>query len=200
MRILAVIAGVTLMLTGIWSIAHRGAGFISVAFILGLMMVVVGVICILVYFFAPGKQIGFGWFFVEGLTTLVLGSLVLANKLPTDLMVPVFFGMWLLFSGILRMVASVHLALEKHKSWLLTLAAGSVSAGFGVYAFFNQVVTNVIPLVILVGIIFLMQGTNILIYGVYMARKEKPIKLFSRFRNPKPEKTTTVSPEQSLQT
>jgi uncharacterized membrane protein HdeD (DUF308 family) len=159
-------------------------------------MVIVGVTCILVYFFAPGKQLGFGWFFVEGLTTFVLGSLVLANKLPTDLMVPVFFGLWLLFSGILRMVASVHLVLEKHKSWLLTLIAGGVSATFGVYAFFNQVMETVIPLMILVGIIFMLQGINILIYGVYMARKERRFKLFGRLRTPKNERIMTVSTEQ----
>ena len=183
MRILAVLSGMTFMGISILSIAHRSVSFLNMAFILGLAMVVVGVISILVYFFAPGKQIGFGWFFVEGLTTLVLGSLVLANKLPIDLMVPIFFGMWLMFSGILRMVASVHLALEKHNSWLCTLGAGCLSAGFGIYAFFNQVVANVMPLMILVGIIFLIQGINLVVYGVFMPKKERKRFLFTRRRN-----------------
>jgi len=199
MRILAVIAGVALMVTGIWSIANRGAGFLSIAFILGLMMVFVGVISILVYFFAPGKQLGFGWFFVEGLTTLILGSLVLANKLPTDLMVPVFFGMWILFSGILRMVASVHLALERQKSWSFTLAAGGISATFGVYAFFNPIMAFGIPLMIMVGIIFLLQGTNLLIYGVFMAKKERA-KRFSKRIKPQHEEVIIMQPEQVSQT
>jgi len=193
MRILAVLSGMTFMGVSIMSIAHRSVSFLNLAFILGLAMVVVGVVSILVYFFAPGKQIGFGWFFVEGLTTLVLGSLVLANKLPIDLMVPIFFGMWLMFSGILRMVASVHLALEKHNSWLFTLGAGCISAGFGIYAFFNQVVANVMPLMILVGIIFLIQGINLVVYGVFMPKKDRKGFFFIRSRRNSEKKEPLLS-------
>ena len=173
MRILAVIAGIALMGTGIWCLAHRGAMFLSIAFVLGCAMVFAGAVCILVYFFAPGRQKGFGWFFVEGLTTLILGSLVLANKLPTDIMVPVFFGMWILFFGVIRMVASVHQALEKNSAWVFTLATGVISLSFGIYTFYNHMMTNVIPLVILVSIVFLIQGVNILVYGVSLPGNEK---------------------------
>ena len=173
MRILAVIAGIALMGTGIWCLAHRGAMFLNIAFVLGCAMVFAGVICILVYFFAPGRQKGFGWFFVEGLTTLILGSLVLANKLPTDIMVPVFFGMWILFFGVMRTVASVHQALEKNSAWIFTLATGVLSLAFGIYTFYNHMMTTVIPLIILVSIVFLIQGVNILVYGVSLPGNEK---------------------------
>jgi len=173
MRILTVIAGITLMVTGIWCFTHRGVGFLSIAFVLGCIMVFVGTLSILVYFFAPGKQDGFGWFFAEGLITLILGGLVLANKLITDSMVPIFFGMWLLFCGVMRIVASLHLILAKNNSWIFTLAAGCISASFGVYTFFNQTVANTIPLIILTGIIFLIQGINVLVYGVFIPGKRK---------------------------
>ena len=173
MRILAVIAGIVFMLTGIWCFAHRGVGFLNIAFVLGCVMVAVSLLSILVYFFAPGKQDGFGWFFAEGLTTLVLGNIVLANQLATDSMVPIFFGMWILFCGIMRIVASLHLILAKNNSWIVTLAAGLISASFGIYAFFNQSMSNSIPLIILTGIIFLIQGVNVLVYGVFIPGKKK---------------------------
>jgi len=136
-------------------------------------MVFAGALSILVYFFAPGKQGGFGWLLAEGLITLILGCIVLANKLVADSMVPIFFGMWILFCGVIRIVASLHLYLAKHESWLFTLVAGLVSTFFGVYAFFNQIMINNLPLIILTGIIFLIQGINILVYGVFIPRKRK---------------------------
>jgi len=173
MRILAVLAGIVLMGTGIWCFTHRGVGFSSIAFVLGCVMVSIGVLSILIYFFAPGKQDGFGWFFAEGLITAILGGLVLANQLITDSMVPIFFGMWLLFCGVMRVVASLHLILSKNNSWLFTLGVGFISASFGVYAFFNQTVANTIPLILLTGIIFLIQGVNVLVYGVFIPGKKK---------------------------
>ena len=77
------------------------------------------------------------------------------------------------------MVASVHQALEKNSAWAFTLATGVISLSFGIYTFFNHTMTTVIPLVILVSIIFLIQGVNILVYGVSLPGNEK-IKMYKK--------------------
>ena len=172
MRILAVITGIALMLTGIWSFANRGKLFINIAFVLGCVMVIAGVFSVLVYFFAPGKRDGFGWFFAEGLMTLILGCIVLSNQLVTDTMIPVFFGIWILSCGIMRIVSSLHLVLVKNNSWVITLLLGILSAAAGVYAFYNQIAAG-LPIIILTGIFFLIQGVNVLVYGVFIPGKKK---------------------------
>jgi len=172
MRILAVITGMVLMLTGIWSIANRGTVFLSIAFVLGCVMVFAGVLSMLVYFFAPGRQGGFGWFLAEGLVTAILGGVVLANQLATDSMILPFFGMWILFGGVMRIVASLHLVLSKNNSWVVTLFLGLFSAAAGGYAFFNQVIWG-IPLIIMTGLYFLLQGVNVLAYGVFIPGKKR---------------------------
>ena len=172
MRILAVITGIILMLTGIWCFIERGTVFLSIAFVLGCVMVFAGFMSVLVYFFAPGKQSGFGWFLAEGLLTLMLGCVVLSNQLATDSMAPFFFGMWVMFCGVMRIVASLHLVMVKNSSWIVCLALGLISASAGGYAFFNQIAFG-ITVIILTGIYFLIQGFNVLIYGVLIPGKKR---------------------------
>jgi len=173
MRILTVISGIALMCTGIWCFAHRGIVFLNIAFVLGIVMVIVGGLSVLVYFFAPVKQEGFGWYLAEGLIAIILGNVVLANLLVADLMVPIFFGMWILFSGVMRATEALNLFLAKDNTWIFNVSAGTISIFCGIYAFFNQSMADPIPLIILIGIIFMMKGVNILGYGVFMPVKKK---------------------------
>ena len=85
--------------------------------------------------------------------------------------IPVFFGMWILFCGIMRIVASLYLILIKNNAWIFTLALGVVSTSFGVYAFFNNIAAD-ISIIILTGIIFLLQGINVLVYGIFIPGKK----------------------------
>ena len=172
MRILAVITGICLMLTGVWLFANRGMVFLSIAFVLGCVMTTAGAASVLVYFFAPGKQDGFGWFFAEGLLTLILGGIVLSNQLVTDSMVLPFFGMWILFCGIIRIVSSLHLVLAKNNSWIITFFLGVISGFAGVYAFLNQAMAGM-SIIILTGVYFLIQGVNVLAYGIFIPVKKK---------------------------
>jgi len=172
MRFLAVITGIVLMLTGIWCLTNRGELFLSIAFVLGCVMIFAGALSALIYFFAPGKQGGFGWFLAEGLLTMSLGGIVLSNQLAMDSMIPLFFGMWILFCGVLRIVASLHLIMAKNNSWIVNLFLGTVSAAAGAYAFFNQIAAG-LTIIILTGIYFLIQGVNVLAYGVFIPGKKR---------------------------
>jgi uncharacterized membrane protein HdeD (DUF308 family) len=172
MRIIAVITGIALMATGIWCFAQRGTVFLSIAFLLGCVMVCAGVLSILIYFFAPGGQKGFGWFLSEGILTVMLGGVVLSNQLLTDPVILHFFGMWILFSGVIRLVASLHLAMAKNNSWFVYLTIGFVSSVAGLYTFFNQIMFG-ITVIIRTGVYVLIQGVNILVYAVFIPKKAK---------------------------
>jgi len=161
-----------LMLTGVWAFTFRGMGFVSIAFVVGCVMISSGFFCILVYFFAPGKHAGFGWFCAEGLLTAILGGIILANLLIVDSFIPLFFGMWILFCGTLRVVASLHSVMSRNHSWIITLLFGIISILAGVYAFYNQFSTDV-SMIILTGAFILLQGVNVLIYGVFIPGKKK---------------------------
>ena len=172
MRILAVLTGIGLMATGIWCLAQRGTVFLNIAFVMGCAMSVAGFLCVLVYIFAPGKQEGFGWFLAEGLITMSLGGIVLSNQLVPDALILPFFGMWVLVSGILRIVAALNLILKRNHSWIVKLMLGLICTAAGVYAFFNQIILG-LSIIILTGIYFLLQGANVVAYGFFIPGKKR---------------------------
>ncbi|MDO4552741.1 MAG: DUF308 domain-containing protein [Bacillota bacterium] len=179
MRILTFIAGALLMLAGVWCFAHPGATFLSLAFVLGWAMVFGGAVDILA-FIPNRKQLGTsGWQLANGALTLLLGILVLCNLLITDAVLVFFFGMWVMFSGVLRCVASFGLRAMGIPGWYWSLVMGAVSVAAGVYAFLNPLVAG-LAMVLLLGAFFIIQGVNLFIAGLQMGALRAQMTLHSR--------------------
>lgn len=164
MKVLKILAGILLIGTGMFCFAHPGELFPSIAFPLGCAMLVSGIFSAFVAFWYSMKGEISNYIFAEGLLAVILGGLVLSNQLLADAVIPVFFGMWVMFSGILRATE----AYERRNtgwatlSWLLSLSVLGVAAGL--YAFFNTVLFAFSP-VMMAGILFTVQGINVLLVG-----------------------------------
>lgn len=175
MRVFKIAAGVILILTGIICFANPGALFSSIAFPLGCAMLLSGLSGTLAYIWISRKSSGISdLLMVEGVLSIILGCLVLSNQLLADAAIPIFFGMWVMFSGILRTVtAYTHRNAGKMVLiWLSVIGALSIVAGL--YAFFNTVLFD-FSVVVLTGILFVIQGVNVLLVGVNLNfhRKEQ---------------------------
>lgn len=181
MRIIKIIAGLVLIITGVLCFAYPGATFIYIAFLLGCAMLFSGVSGILVYIVINLKKESSGLILAEGLLSIILGTLVLLNQLATDAVVPLVFGMWVMFSGILRVVVSLEMKHAGIHIWKWILAQGMISILAGTYAFVNTILLGVSVLLI-VGIFFVIQGVNILTTGINMPlfKRKKEIKHRSR--------------------
>ena len=172
MRILTVIAGIALMFTGIWCVAFPGGIFLGIAFVLGCVMIFAGLIECGAFFFCPKRTEGFAWMLAESLTTFILGCIVLSNQLTTESVIPLFFGMWVLFSGVTRLALALTLGKARDNAWIWVLALGLLSTGAGAYSFFNQIAV-VLAITPLVGIFFLLQGINLVGNGVIIPGKKR---------------------------
>ena len=109
MRMLTIIGGVLMLLTGMFCFINPGQTFLAIAFVIGLVMVLNGLIHICAYMMGRGlnnKGDNNGWILTDALITLLLGILVLCNQLVADTAIPLVFGMWVLVSGILRIEAA----------------------------------------------------------------------------------------------
>ena len=169
MRIITIAAGVILVITSVWCFAHPGVSFLALAFILGIAMLIHGISIILGYF-AYRDRHG-GWVLAEGIISTVLGCIVLSNQLATDAMIPLFFGMWVIFSGAVRLSAGLEARRKSERAWGLILGLGAAGLAVGVYCFFNPVAAAV-ALGILIGMTFLLQGINMLTFGILMPGKK----------------------------
>lgn len=188
MRILTIISGILMILTGAFCFMNPGQTFLVLAFVIGMVMVINGIIHSLAYFIGRGlhnKGDNNGWILTEALITLVLGILILCNQLVVDAAIPMVFGIWVVISGILRIEAATHINKEKkRRNFRTTLITGILTVFVGVFGFINPVM-GWISTAILLGVFMLMQGVNVLELGINMPHEKKSyVKIYRRKREP----------------
>ncbi len=188
MRILTIISGVLMLATGAFCFINPGQTFLSIAFVVGIVMVINGIIHSLSYLVGRGlnnKGDNNGWILVDALITLLLGILVLCNQLVADMAIPMVFGMWVLVSGILRVEAASHINRERKLSnFRSTLITGILTVIVGLFGFINPFVAWVTT-VFLLGGFLCMQGINVIELGVNMPHERKAyVRIYKRKREP----------------
>lgn len=194
MRVLTIISGVLLVLTGVFCFANPGETFLSLAFMLGLIMVVTSVIQGIAYCWgrSGNQNDNNGWILTEAIITFVLGVLVLSSKIAADVAIPMVFGMWVMFSGILRVVTATMInRANKRTNFAWTLIVGLLCALGGLYAFLNPDIAN-LAIAVLLGILFLLQGVSTLELGIHMPHEKKA-------KKPKQKKTKKAKKENAAE-
>ena len=188
MRILTIISGILMVLTGAFCLMNPGQTFLSLAFVVGLIMVLNGLIHALAYFIGRGlhnRGDNNGWILTDALLTLLLGILILCNQLVADTAIPLVFGMWMLVAGILRIEASTHIDKERKRSnFRTTMIIGILTVLVGLFGFINPLVQWMTTAVLL-GIFLVMQGVNVIELGIHMPHEKKSyVKIYKRKREP----------------
>jgi len=188
MRILTIMSGILMLLTGVFCFINPGQTFLAMAFVVGLVMVINGIIHALAYLIGRGlhnKGDNNGWILTDALITLVLGVLILCNQLVVDAAVNMVFGIWVLTSGILRIEAATHINREKKlTNFRTTLITGVLTVFVAVFGFINPLVAW-LTTVGLLGFFLVMQAVNIIELGINMPHEKKAyVKIYKRKREP----------------
>ena len=177
-----------MLLTGIFCFINPGQTFLAIAFIIGLVMALNGLIHMCAYLLGRGlnnKGDNNGWILTDALLTLLLGILVLCNQLVADTAIPMVFGMWVLVSGILRIEAATHIDRErKRQNFRITMITGVMTVVVGLFGFINPLVMF-LSTVVLLGFFMVMQGINVIELGIDMPHQKKSyVKIYKRKREP----------------
>jgi uncharacterized membrane protein HdeD (DUF308 family) len=172
MRLLTLLSGAVFIIAGTFCFANPGATILSIAFVLGVTMIFFGACGILTYVINRKAHETSGWILEETILTTILGMIVLTNRVVTDDIIPIFFGMWIMFAGIMRIVEATTLRVKGSKVWSFSLSFGILSVIAGIYAFLNPI-SNMISLPALIGVFFIIQGLNTIANGVHMIKEDK---------------------------
>ena len=142
MRILTMLTGILFMGAGIFLVANEGVTFLSVAFIVGLMFVIAGIVECLSYSSYRGDNEERSWILNDGTTTFVLGVLILLNKISADAVVPMILGLWVLIAGIRNFVHAWEHVEDRGNTFYDHLIIGLLNIIFGLYVFFDGEIFN----------------------------------------------------------
>ncbi len=106
---------------------------VSVAAHLGFAMLFAGCINLVVYYFQKDKIHGSHWLLADGMTSVLLSIFPLLNEMILPAVIPFFFGIWELFSGIIKFVEATELHEEKIRGcrWFLLIGVIELLSGIG---------------------------------------------------------------------
>ena len=156
-RVLWIIAGVILIIAGIFCLCNPDVGLLTLSLYLGIAMLISGIIDIVIFAKWNGKMFGAGWFLADGILTVLLALFLLFNQAFTMLSLPFIFSMWLLFSGINHFVNSFELQSLGVKGWGWLTALGALLAVVGFFSLFDPI-ADLFALSILSGILLICEG------------------------------------------
>lgn len=164
MRTITIIAGALFTAAGVFLMANSGLTFMSVAFIVGIIFVVAGVVECLSYSSHRGDKEEKTWILIDGAITIILGALILMNKLAAEAAVPLVLGMWVLSTGIRNFVNAWEHIENRETGFYEHLIIGLLNVILGLYGFFNQNMFAV-STIVLVGIYMVASGINLINVG-----------------------------------
>ena len=158
------LTGVLFIGAGIFLVANGGVTFLSVAFVVGVMFVIAGIVECLSYNSYRGDNVEKSWILNDGLTTFVLGVLILLNKISADAVVPMILGLWVLITGIRNFVHAWEHIEDRGSMFYDHLIVGLLNIIFGLYVFFDSEIFNLASIT-MIGLCVIVQGINILHVG-----------------------------------
>jgi uncharacterized membrane protein HdeD (DUF308 family) len=167
MKILTIIVGVLVTISGMYCLSMPGATFLNLGWLTGLSLAVSGVSAITVYAVRRKNKSAVMWDLWSGVLSVLVGALMICNlyaQLLTDIALIYMFAGWLILSGVLRIAASVKLKAMGF-SWAWILIFGALSVLLGIYSSLHPLFTA-ITLGYLIGFWIISAGLNLTALGV----------------------------------
>lgn len=134
---------------------------LSVARHLGLAMCFAGATNLIIYCFKHKKIHGCHWLLADGLSALCLSFFPLFNQMIPANVIPFFFGIWELASGVLKFTESTELYEESIKGWQWFFGVGMIELISGV-ASMAKPVDEFVGMNHVIAIIFFVQSVGYL--------------------------------------
>lgn len=158
MRTLMLIASVAMIGSGIFCVANSSAAFLSVAFLIGLVLMLMGAIEVLIGFRADFEISGESVTIIkDGVLMAFIGSVILSGQIAGDTAASMIFAMWTVIEGVLSMrldqMDIVHISSGER----ISMGISFLMLLVGIYMFFNVATFN-LPVTMLIGIALITMG------------------------------------------
>ena len=132
-------AGLILLGSAVLTLVKWQSELVDISISLGIAMLIAGEINVFIYHKKQETIHGSHWLLAEGMSTALLSLFLLLNQMIYSALIPFFFGMWELFSGILKVIDAKELRREKTWGWYWFSGVGAVEIISGIAALLKPV-------------------------------------------------------------
>ncbi len=133
----SILGSLALVILGILLIFQSEATIISISYIIGGILIAIGVLAILKYIKNSKTQAGSGLDMVYGIVTIILGVLVIKNPEAIASIIPFFVGVIIIISSAKKLQYSIELKNNGNNLWKSTMILAFITTIFGVVLVLN---------------------------------------------------------------
>ena len=155
------IAGAVRAIASILSFCTSGNQLIQIMPWLGTALLLSGISNILVYFTERKSKKCGRWGLADGLTAALLSIFLLFNQMTPVAVLPFFFCVWELFSGVLRIMEALELRDHKACGWQWLFIVGVLEIFSGAIALLKPV-EEALTMHVVIGIVLAIQAAAFL--------------------------------------
>ena len=156
-RVLWLIFGIALIVSGIVAIKYPLNTTITVAYIIGFLMIFSGISSIF-YFVSLRHLSGSGIILLDGIVSTICGIIIISNLLISAAVIPYFVAIFTIVRGAVSITSSIDLKKNGYDKWGWTLISGILTIIAGIILTFNPLLGTVYLSVVL--------GCGLILYGI----------------------------------
>ena len=156
-RVLWLIFGIALIISGIVAIKYPLNTTIAVAYIIGFLMIFSGISSI--FYFAGLRHLaGSSIILLDGIVSTICGIIIISNLLISAAVIPYFIAIFTIVRGAVSIASSIDLKKHGYDKWGWTLFSGILTVIAGIILTFNPLLGTVYLSVVL--------GLGLILYGI----------------------------------
>lgn len=149
-----IMVSIAFAIIGIFMIINTNSAIRIIAYILGGIFIVIGIIKTINYFSVKGNNDFFNYDLIYGVIAIIVGLVMIFYSGAVETMLRVVIGVWIMYSGLLRLSLAIKLRKADVKFWNASLVMAILMIACGIYITFTQ------------GAIVLTIGIIMLIYSI----------------------------------
>ncbi|WP_413536944.1 HdeD family acid-resistance protein [Carnobacterium divergens] len=165
-KTLLLLSGILMIVLGFWFIFNPSGSLKTAIILIGLLLAANGVIEIFSYIQERRVWNISNWVLFDGIASLVAGGFILFDTAIAQKTLVLLFAIWVLFSGIMRLMTAV--AMKNFPGWTWILTLGVIAVIVAIISFFSPILIG-IGIGLILGAFFIIQGFSCIM--VYLAIK-----------------------------
>ena len=167
--------GIVLVILSIYIFLNPDAAVLGLSIFIGIALVISGVFTTIASILYRKVVGNWKWYLVEGLIDSLLGLIILSAPGLTATIVAFVVGLWFLFYGITKVVASFELRKNEITNWWVELIFGLLAVVFSFMIMFNPF-AGAVTIALLLGTFFLFTGLFNIIFAFFLKDQNQQIK------------------------